>query len=111
MTFAGLSCGPVQFSQIAVGRLRGRGQLSALPRNHRRAGTHILRPANHRKGRIDQANGPHHASRQRTAVNSSFEQQKKVDARDATLDSLYILQSAEAKMEADRATTELSSAT
>jgi hypothetical protein len=35
------------------------------------------------------------------------QQQKKVDARDATLDSLYILQSAQAKLEADRATTEL----
>lgn len=36
-----------------------------------------------------------------------IQQQKKVDARDATLDSLYILQSAKAKLESDRATTEL----
>jgi hypothetical protein len=36
-----------------------------------------------------------------------LQNQKKVDARDATLDSLYILQSAVAKLEADRANTEL----
>jgi len=36
-----------------------------------------------------------------------LENQKKVDARNATLDSLYILQSSEARLEADRATTEL----
>ncbi len=37
--------------------------------------------------------------------------QKKVDARDATLDSLYLLQSAKAKLEADRGVTELTLST
>jgi hypothetical protein len=37
--------------------------------------------------------------------------QKKVDARDATIASLYMLQSAEAKLEADRAATELTLST